>query len=413
LSADALLSKALNSGSSSRSDGLLKRTSTALNPAVEPPKAKRRLEASFGDREKDIMDVSQQLIDAKARIAVLEEEVKAERRLRQEAEAKLAEARAVSADLRAENFQTSPKVFPILAGVQDFETLQGLSEVYCGPGGGLTEREKAARDGDRSRGMVGRSVMLNPLNRLFLTLIFLRQGLSMAALAVLFGVSESTVGTVIHTVLPRLSKFFNHIFPAPTKESILRNYPAEWKEALGGCLVAMIIDGAEFFLQVSSNPVVQSITYSHYKHHCTGKFLIAITPDGYIAFVSKVFGGHISDTELVIHSGFLNLLGERGMNILADKGFTALCLELLKCGAFLFAPGRLGERKQFYEEEVHKNALFAKYRIHIERAIALMKNFQIITKAMPVSIWHMVDDILGAIRGLCCLMTPLTSKTKE
>lgn len=380
---------------------------------MEPPKAKRRLNASFGDREDDIRDVSVQLIDAKARIADLEEEVKAERRLREVLEVQLAEARAVSADLRAENFQTSPKVFPILAGIQDFETLQGLSEVYCGPGGGLTPREAAEARGDRSSGMVGKGVMLNPLNRLFLTLVFLRQGLSMAALAVLFGVSESTVSRTIHTVLPRLSKFFNHIFPAPTKASIMRNYPAEWKEALGGCLVAMIIDGAEFFLQVSSNPVVQSITYSHYKHHCTGKFLIAVTPDGYIAFVSKVFGGHISDTELVIQSGFLDLLGERGMNILADKGFTALCLELLKRGAFLFAPGRLGERKQFYEEEIHKNALFAKYRIHVERAIALMKSFQIITKVMPVSIWHMVDDIVSTIRGLCCLMVPLTSKTEE
>lgn len=159
---------------------------------MEPPKAKRRLNASFGDREDDIRDVSVQLIDAKARIADLEEEVKAERRLREVLEVQLAEARAVSADLRAENFQTSPKVFPILAGIQDFETLQGLSEVYCGPGGGLTPREAAEARGDRSSGMVGKGVMLNPLNRLFLTLVFLRQGLSMAALAVLFGVSENT-----------------------------------------------------------------------------------------------------------------------------------------------------------------------------------------------------------------------------
>ena len=61
--------------------------------------------------------------------------------------------------------------------------------------------------------------------------------------------------------------------------------------------------------------------FSSYKNHHTVKFLIGITPQGSISFVSKAWGGRTSDKFLTENGRILkNIL--RGDLILADRGFT-------------------------------------------------------------------------------------------
>ena len=48
--------------------------------------------------------------------------------------------------------------------------------------------------------------------------------------------------------------------------------------------------------------------WSNYKHHSTVKFLIAITPQGTISFISKCAGGRISDKEITERSGIMDHL---------------------------------------------------------------------------------------------------------
>ena len=62
-------------------------------------------------------------------------------------------------------------------------------------------------------------------------------------------------------------------------------------------------------------------TWSNYKHHNTVKFLIGVSPQGSITFVSKGWGGHVSDQHLTENCGILdNLLP--GDVVLADRRFT-------------------------------------------------------------------------------------------
>ena len=61
-----------------------------------------------------------------------------------------------------------------------------------------------------------------------------------------------------------------------------------------------IIDATEIFIEMPSDPQAQQLTFSSEKklNHNTFKELVAITPTGGILFVSKLYGGNISDQQL-------------------------------------------------------------------------------------------------------------------
>jgi hypothetical protein len=107
-----------------------------------------------------------------------------------------------------------------------------------------------------------------------------------------------------------------------------------------------IINASEIFIQVPSDLLIQSSTWSNYKHHNTGKFLIGCTPNGVVSFVSPLFVGSISDVELTKFSGYLDTLnGKCGVSVMADRGFT-ICDLLAAKGVGLNIPPFLEGRKQ-------------------------------------------------------------------
>ena len=64
--------------------------------------------------------------------------------------------------------------------------------------------------------------------------------------------------------------------------------------------------------------------FSSYKNHTTLKGLIGISSGGAITFISQPYTDHISDREIVMRSGFLNLPFASGDSVMADKGFTVI-----------------------------------------------------------------------------------------
>ena len=90
--------------------------------------------------------------------------------------------------------------------------------------------------------------------------------------------------------------------------------------------------------------------FSNYKHHTTLESLIGISPGGAITFISQLSTDSISDREIVVRSGFLDLLFQDNDSVVADKGFTVQ--DLLPLGVSLNIPAFLGSSSQMPADDV-------------------------------------------------------------
>ena len=114
-----------------------------------------------------------------------------------------------------------------------------------------------------------------------------------------------------------------------------------------------LIDATEVFIETPSVLMLQSTSWSNYKHHNTLKVLIGCTPNGAISFVSSAYLGSISDPALTKDCGFLDKLqGMQGTSVMADRGFT-IQYALQPLGVSLNLPPFMEGRGQLPAEDVH------------------------------------------------------------
>ena len=81
----------------------------------------------------------------------------------------------------------------------------------------------------------------------------------------------------------------------PDREEIQMSMPMEFRKYFGA-KISIIIDRFEIFINRPSNLLARAETWSKYKHHNTVKYLIGITPQGAISFLSCGYGGRVSDS---------------------------------------------------------------------------------------------------------------------
>ena len=83
-----------------------------------------------------------------------------------------------------------------------------------------------------------------------------------------------------------------------------------------------IIDCTEVRCQMPNSMHLNGELFSNYKHRTTLKSLIGISRGGAVTFISQLFTGSISDREILVRSGFLDLPFKDNDSVMADKGFT-------------------------------------------------------------------------------------------
>ena len=210
---------------------------------------------------------------------------------------------------------------------------------------------------------------------IYLTLKKLRLDIPSAVLAHEFGLSETSVCRIFRNTLTVISKVLKQLIVWPKQKDILLNLPIQFR--LRYHKVQFIIDCMEIEIEKPSDAFNQAMTWYSYKNCNTSKYLIAVSPDGLIVFVSEGFGGRTSDIEIVKNSGFLNVLPENSL-ILADRGFKNLESLLIQKNCTLVRPPSVSDGKILTEEEVKLTKQVASLRIHVERVIQRIRNFRFV-----------------------------------
>ena len=78
------------------------------------------------------------------------------------------------------------------------------------------------------------------------------------------------------------------------------------------------MDASEIKIEIPTRVDQSILAYSSYKSSHTLKFLISVSPGGLVTFISKCYGGRVTDGHITTESGFLELITP-GDVILADK----------------------------------------------------------------------------------------------
>lgn len=247
---------------------------------------------------------------------------------------------------------------------------------------------------------------LSPFQMLLLTLMRLRLDLPVQQLCHLFNVSHRTLSSAFADTISVLHARLGPLVHWPERHCLQATMPHQFVETFGK-RVAIIIDCFEIRTERPSNLKARAQTYSHYKGGHTMKYLIGITPQGAISFISKGWGGRASDKHITEKCGLLNKLLP-GDLVLADRGFDIRDAVGMMC-AEVKIPSFTKGLCQLDARDVESTRGIAHLRIHVERVIGSMRNkFKMLHTTIPIRLLLPCEGedmtLLDKIVKVCCVL---------
>ena len=235
----------------------------------------------------------------------------------------------------------------------------------------------------------------------------LKAGLFVQGLTNRFDISTSLLSRICITWINLLYVELKDIFPFPTQELVRKNMPQEFAQY---ATTRIILDCTELFIQRPSAMLAQSETWSDYKHHNTWKWLVGVTPNGQVSFLSDLWGGRVSDKQITRESGVLGLL-EPGDNVMVDCGFDIS--NIVPNGVTVNMPPFLAGRDQMTAAETEETMSIASVLIHVERAIGRIKTYHILDGTLPNTLSPYATQIAVVCGLLTNFLPPLLEPSKE
>jgi len=244
------------------------------------------------------------------------------------------------------------------------------------------------------------------VENVMLTLRKLKLMESHKILGLFFGLSKSEVSKIFRKTLPTLAECMKDLIFYPDVKQTILNLPTAFRYQYFE--TTDIADGFEVQIQKPTNALHQILSYSAYKSCNTVKFIVNITPDGFVSFISKGYGGRISDVSLCQESGYLDSLAS-GRSVMADRGFKHLDSHLELIGVKLVRPPSVFGNQPLTKQECSGTKQIAALRIHVERLIGRLRSFAFIAphSTIPVPLIPYIDCAVIVAAGLTNLANVL------
>lgn len=198
-----------------------------------------------------------------------------------------------------------------------------------------------------------------------------------------FNISCSTASIILRKVIYLLEHMFKKLIYWPEREVLRSTMPRSFLETFGNS-IAVIIDCFEMGIEKPSSLKAKAQTWSSYKYKNTVKYLIAITSQGVISFISQGWGGRTSDKHITENCSLLNNLLP-GDVVLADRGFTISESLGFHCATFK-TPAFTKGVPQLHPCTIEETRNIASVRIHVERIIGLTRSkFKILNGPIQIT----------------------------
>ena len=254
------------------------------------------------------------------------------------------------------------------------------------------------------------SKVLSKFEQLLLCLIRLRLGVSVMDLSKCFQVSKTTVSRLFLDMLEVLYVYLKPLINAPERPELQISIPQCFIDSFER-KITVIIDCFELYIDQPKNLIARNLTWSSYKHHHTAKYLIGITPQGSLCFISGGWGGRSSDQHITENSNFLRKINHDG-KVMADRGFN-ISETLGTYGAQLVIPSFTTGKKQLNPEDVKLTRQIANVRIHsnVERVIRSIKQkYSLLDRTLLIDFLLNRDESLTTLDKIvliCCALVNL------
>lgn len=234
---------------------------------------------------------------------------------------------------------------------------------------------------------------------IIVSLLKIKQNDSLERISDQFNISRTKLSSMILTGIEVLGNFFQNFVYCPQPKQIKENLPLVFKIRYSD--VQMIIDCFEIQISKPSNSLKQAQTWSQYKSSNTVKYLIGCTPNGFISFISKGYGGRISDKAFVAKSDLINVLKPNAV-ILADRGFKEIETQLNARNIKLLRPPSVYTGTKQTTREALQSKVIASLRVHIERVIRRVREYTLLKPHSVVNYKYVpyLDEIVLIVCGL-------------
>lgn len=254
-----------------------------------------------------------------------------------------------------------------------------------------------------------KSTALTPHQQLFATLMKLKLDMTFSILSFQFLVSRNVISRIFYKVISLLcTSLSNNIF-WPERETFGELLPNSFKKNFSNKIV-IIIDIFEIPIQKPSNAETKAETWSSEKRKNTIKFLIGITPQNVICFLSEGYGGGTSDCNVIIESGILQNLGV-GDSILMNKDFTSSD-EGFHCATLNV--NSKGEKLLEVADAEESAKIEPTVITYVEKVVGNFKSkFSIMNGPLPVEMLQVKNEncVINEIVTVCCALINLSSPT--